>query len=552
MQSAAKGASSPVFRNVGAGAVDGNGGFQNLENLDLIPTDGPNGSMGMVTTPLDLFGITNATSVLAIDYMKEEDRLAALFATTTPIDELYDHSKNICDRLKGASLEKVELVSIKGHPFVLSVLEHDNGEVDYAISFIGYLSGSNYLVDSRFIREAYQTHLGINGEILNFQVWSYNPAHTIQVVEDILERMDATGGLAYVSQESDVPEIPEFFVQKGSYQSGQLVFRMRQPEGVSELRFQGEISSIEGGDKSVFEQVVTVDESQEETVVVLPSGVLFDALLTVTNDVNDNVDQVYLADGPWGVVADEQEGTEVELFEILEQGTYDLTDSQLVVERGASSKGKVMDEVVLFRHFRPGGRSIDLSDFSYISFTASGTGTAKLRLEESGESEDFFTKDIPLEETPQTHTIFFEEFSKRDGQAGFRGFATSALSFLMENTGSASADFEIRVEEILFGKGQPTQIEDDGLIPTVYSLSQNYPNPFNPTTTIQFGLPEPAEVSLTLYDMVGRKVMTIARQDYIAGRHKVVLDASRLASGAYIYRLVANKEIFTRVMHIVK
>ncbi len=534
LQSAAKGASSPVFRNAGVDAVDGDGGFQNLQNLDLIPTDGPDGSTGLVTTPLDLFGITNATSVLAIDYMKDEARLAALFATTTQVDEIYDHSKNICDRLKGASLEKVELVSIKGHPFVLSVLEHDNGEVDYAISFIGYLSGANYLVDSRFIREAYQTRPGINGEILNFQVWSYNPAHTIKVVEDILDRMDAIGGLAYVSQESDVPQIPEFFVQQGSYQSGQLVFRMRQPDGVSELRFQGEISSTEGGEKSVFQQVVTVDQSQEETVVVLPSGVLFDALLTVTNDVNDNVDQVYLADGPWGLITDEQEGTEVDAFDILEQGRYDLTDSHLVIERGVSSIGKVKDNVVLFRHFRPGGRSINLSDFSYISFKASGKGVARLRLEESGESEDFFTKDIPLEETAKTHTIFFEEFSKRDGQAGFRGLATSALSFLIENTGSASADFEIRVEEIMFGKGQPTQIEDDGLIPTVYSLSQNYPNPFNPSTTIQFGLPEPAEVSLTLYDMVGRKVMTIAQQDYIAGRHKVVLDASRLASGAYL------------------
>ena len=106
-----------------------------------MPTDGPEGSSGVVTTPDDLYGITNATSVLAVDYIAQDARVAALFATTSPVDELYDHTKNICDRLRGASLESVELISIKGHPFVLSVLAHENGDIDYAISFIGYRNG---------------------------------------------------------------------------------------------------------------------------------------------------------------------------------------------------------------------------------------------------------------------------------------------------------------------------------------------------------------------------------------------------------------------------
>ncbi|MEM8484277.1 MAG: T9SS type A sorting domain-containing protein [Bacteroidota bacterium] len=545
----------PRLSALGADAVEGTGSLNAQDVIDLVPTEGPRNSDGVVTTPKDLFGITNATSVLAVDYMDEDARLAALFATTSPVDELYDHTKNICDRLKGASLESVSLISIKGHPFVLSVLEHDNGEVDYAINFVGYRQGANYLIDSRFVRDAYQIQTSVTGEILNFQVWSYNPQFTIALVEDILNNMETVGSIGFVSREDDIPQIPDVFVERGSYQAGQLVFQLRKPAGVTEFIFKGETTNIEGGEKSVFERVIPVTGNatdEEQVEVVLPSGVLFDALLTVTNDANTNVDQIYIADGPWGKIEDAQEDTDIEVFEILEQPSYNPSDGRFVIERGAAVSGTVADSLVVFRHFRPGGRAIDLSTFSYVSFTAAGTGTAQLRLEEANAAGDFFTKDIELEASPKNYTIVFEDFSKRNGQSGFQGQSTSAISFSFHTEGSEPMPVTFTVESLVFGKGQPTNLETDGLIPTVYSLDQNYPNPFNPSTTISFGLPEPASVSLQVFDMLGRQVLTAVEQDYNAGRHKVVLDASRLASGAYIYRMQANKEVFTKIMHVVK
>ena len=153
---------------------------------------------------------------------------------------------------------------------------------------------------------------------------------------------------------------------------------------------------------------------------------------------------------------------------------------------------------------------------------------------------------------PQRIPYSLKNLQNAMGNLAFRVLQHQAISFSLEGGAEGPADVELRVENIVFGKGQPTEVEDNGLIPAVYSLSQNYPNPFNPSTTIQFGLPEPASVSLEVFDMLGRQVMHVTQQDYIAGRHKLVLDASRLASGAYIYRLVANKEVFTRVMHLVK
>ncbi|MFQ5569992.1 MAG: Ig-like domain-containing protein [Rhodothermales bacterium] len=84
-----------------------------------------------------------------------------------------------------------------------------------------------------------------------------------------------------------------------------------------------------------------------------------------------------------------------------------------------------------------------------------------------------------------------------------------------------------------------TATEETEELPTEFALHGNYPNPFNPTTTIRFDLPETAEVRLDVVDMLGRRVMTVPVQRVEAGANRALeVDASRLASGTYLYRLI--------------
>jgi len=53
--------------------------------------------------------------------------------------------------------------------------------------------------------------------------------------------------------------------------------------------------------------------------------------------------------------------------------------------------------------------------------------------------------------------------------------------------------------------------ELQGILPSSYALSQNYPNPFNPTTTIQFAIPQPGSVTLTIFDVLGKKMLAGGR-----------------------------------------
>ena len=85
-----------------------------------------------------------------------------------------------------------------------------------------------------------------------------------------------------------------------------------------------------------------------------------------------------------------------------------------------------------------------------------------------------------------------------------------------------------------------------------YALEQNYPNPFNPTTTIRYSLRDLGRVSLRVYDVMGREVMVLVDGVQGAGEYAVVVDATGLSSGVYVYQLRAGGYVFTRKMMLVK
>ncbi|PTM19116.1 MAG: hypothetical protein DA446_08560, partial [Bacteroidetes bacterium] len=89
-------------------------------------------------------------------------------------------------------------------------------------------------------------------------------------------------------------------------------------------------------------------------------------------------------------------------------------------------------------------------------------------------------------------------------------------------------------------------------LPQEFSLGQNYPNPFNPATTIRYELPQRADVRLEVYDILGRRVALLVDGTQTTGRYEVRFDASRFASGTYLYRLIAGDYVEVRKMMLIK
>lgn len=94
--------------------------------------------------------------------------------------------------------------------------------------------------------------------------------------------------------------------------------------------------------------------------------------------------------------------------------------------------------------------------------------------------------------------------------------------------------------------------EDNEVIPSGIVLKQNFPNPFNPSTTVRFNLPESAHIQLSVFDMTGRLVQTLANGTYASGEHSVIFDAQNLPSGTYLYRLQSANYSMTKKLTLTK
>lgn len=110
----------------------------------------------------------------------------------------------------------------------------------------------------------------------------------------------------------------------------------------------------------------------------------------------------------------------------------------------------------------------------------------------------------------------------------------------------------VYVDNVYLYKGMTVSIEDPNEVPATFALDQNYPNPFNPSTNISYSIPENGKVSLEVYNIQGQKVTTLVNEQKSAGSYTVTFDASNLASGVYMYRLVSKNSVQVRKMLLIK
>lgn len=89
-------------------------------------------------------------------------------------------------------------------------------------------------------------------------------------------------------------------------------------------------------------------------------------------------------------------------------------------------------------------------------------------------------------------------------------------------------------------------------LPREVMLNQNYPNPFNPATYIRFELPDATPVTITVFDITGRKVAVISDGFFAAGAHTLRFDAKNLSSGVYVYQLRTPGAVLTKKFTLLK
>ena len=140
-------------------------------------------------------------------------------------------------------------------------------------------------------------------------------------------------------------------------------------------------------------------------------------------------------------------------------------------------------------------------------------------------------------------------------------FGTSAatgsliyLGFPLETTANDSSFNYIISKSSDFFFENINSVSSNNKEPLKFNLSQNYPNPFNPTTMINYSVPKAGIVTIKIYDILGRELVTLVNEEKEAGSYRVQLSAvsNQLGSGVYFYRMQAGSFVETRKLMLIK
>ncbi|MDD8018978.1 MAG: T9SS type A sorting domain-containing protein, partial [Bacteroidota bacterium] len=215
------------------------------------------------------------------------------------------------------------------------------------------------------------------------------------------------------------------------------------------------------------------------------------------------------------------------------RGTYPTFTTQ-VFDRIATGNGNVYGVVRKYEN----ENGISLSNFgsTAAAVTLSLTNTGNVLFTNLVNGKPYFASDV---------------YNDTTYQIAFYG-GTANLSLTIPAYGSAVLIVSDSAKKLVVPTLLGVNANNEKTLPERFSLSQNYPNPFNPSTTINYQLPVNSNVSLKVYDILGKEVITLVHQEQRAGTYSVKFAGEKLSTGIYFYRLQAGSFVQIKKMLLMK
>jgi hypothetical protein len=482
----------------------------------------------LVSTPVDLTKITNAKFVLSVDYVagmdaNDYDRRAVVLGTKTE-QTVYEHTKAVCDRLKGATLLDLKKVGSEAMPFQMATLQQADGSLEYAISFSVLKQNDSIKIESYWTFESFSKA----PNAYNFQVWAKTPHWTLKIANDIVFNLTQKFALKSFVAGS----VPKVYVKKGRYENGVLFLNIHNPLNANQLTIKGNYTTTETNARQAFLQNVSLSGAANE-IVQIPVGTIFDAGFTLHNNVDAQPDALYLADGAWGLDYDSN-GANIEQF-VVNQGANQGNigaDEAFMVARNVSAKAKIQNYISIFRTLRPSGAAMDLSKFKTLSFESNGTGGVLeivLVKKSIANWKEQYKISILLPKDKKLFQISMQQFKNANGKALIINDLT-AIVFTIRGHGEGFESKQINIENVLFNNETPmTQ-------PTTAARLTAYPNPVSEMVHLAFEMPESGSAILELLTVKGELIAS-RQQNLQQGLNSVPLEMASLASGLYMARV---------------
>lgn len=496
----------------------------------FLPETGMYGSeKAYVSTPKDLLGITNAKEIFSVDLYNGEERISAVLATATK-GEVYDHSKEICDRLNNSVLEDIRTVTVRGHQVISSKIKRATGEIEYTLGFSVKLGDATNELYSFWNIEQYPS-----GDYYNFQVWGSSFSQVFTLSNHILDTFAEIKPLNSASLDDVVPPV---FVSSGYYRNGNLHLNIVNKVKASSMNFEAVLSKTEVSDKTNMSEIINLKGTWKDEVVI-PTGQLFDVGFSLSTSLSKQQDALYLADGPWGIDYLE-ENVNVSSFTI-ENNDEDYSEDIHQIEREPSVSGQVKGTINLFRHVLAGDQTLDVSNYESIQFKIQNTKEVEVILVQEGltDWDNRLRITIPANDSEKEYSISFNDFLDKSGKS-VEITDVKTIVFSLQGDYSTYVPFEMQVNDVAFGL-KSEQFED---AITINNKVLALPNPISTSGNISFMAEQNEEVKVNIYNYLGQLVYKTNYSTEV-GKNLIPIGRKDLMSGMYICRIVSDTKKYS-------
>lgn len=420
------------------------------------------------TTPTDIPAITNAKDVLSIDYTFNNQAKAVAFGTKT-FGEVYDHTKAVCDRLKGAELVNVQNVVVGGMNLVRFDLKNPKGQMEYTFSFaIGAKSGrSNYTLQSNWLNKDY-----VADEVMfNVQLWAEQPSLIENMATDILARLNSS---MPVKELLGNHAMPKTFITSGKRESENINLQIINASAGTNGYFEVIEKANEQSGNLVTKQIPFTIATNGKATIKVPASDTYESTINMyLNGVLQ--DQVFMSDGNWAANVNNANSV-IKNFTVSNDASRVVENKDdFLLFRNVKVEAVTPDFISVYKLLKGGGAAQDLTGFKTLSFSAAATGaTMNIILVKAGVTNwtDQYSLSIPLSSDKKDYKLSLNDFTAGNSKDKINPNDISTVIFALVTSTGKLTTINAEIGNVSFSK------IDYAYLQTLNSTEINaYPNP---------------------------------------------------------------------------
>ena len=490
------------------------GTINSIAIIDLVPRQLSNAKLkSFITTPTDILGMTNAKEVVSVDYTLNGNCKAVVFATTTKL-AIYDHTKAVCDRLKGASVIGLEQRGILGMNVIRFALKYEDGHTEYIISFSASSSSvrNTFGIQSNWLKADY-----LPEDIMyNFQIWSVSDELTVEITKLIFEQLNQIAPIEHLKQGKIVPDT---YFESAKRTGTNMTFQIRSSVAGTNGYFELQEKANEQSSVTIKKVPFSFGVPGSNTMQIAVADIFETTIKMVIN--NQIQDEVFLSDGSWAVDYNNS-NTVLNKFEIKNSSkTFASEEYQLF--RNIQINAVTSTYVTALKLLRGGGLPKDLTQFKSIKFNATCNCNLKITLVKQSTKnwDDQYYIKIPLSTTAKDYMIDLSEFISAKSKNTINADDINSVVFTISNSAGITTNIFHTLINLAFSKETAAYVR---------SLSskevQVYPNPTSGRFNCSFQSDKAVHMQLTITELTSGIIVYSKLVSALKGSNLVPIDVA--------------------------